>query len=210
MIKRWLPVLLSCFILLGCGREAPRYAAVPPGSTVLAFGDSVTWGTGAARGEDYPTRLAELSGWQIENAGVPGDLALTAKDRIGDLLETHTPRLVLVELGGNDFLRRRPEREVAEDLRAILRAVRSAGAQPVLVAVPAFSPIGAATGRLKDAAIYRSLAEEEGVPLVESVFSEILSEAALRADPIHPNAQGYRRLADGIAESLKGHGLIAH
>ncbi|CAL94740.1 GDSL-type esterase/lipase family protein [Azoarcus olearius] len=208
-MRRWLLFALT-LALAACGSDRPKYAPLPPGSVVLAFGDSVTWGTGAARGEDYPTRLAALSGWRIENAGVPGDLAETARNRIDEALEEHAPRLVLVELGGNDFLRRRPEQDVAEDLRAILRSVKAAGAQPVLVAVPAFSPLAAATSGLKDALIYRRLADEEAVPLVGAVFADVLSDTKLRADPIHPNAQGYHRLAEGIAESLRDHGLLAN
>lgn len=206
-MRRWL-LLFAALLLVGCGADTPRYGRLPPGSAVLAFGDSVTWGTGAAPGEDYPTQLATLSGWQIANAGIPGDMAQDARHRIADALEEHTPRLVLVELGGNDFLRRRPEAEVAEDLRAILRTIREAGAQPVLVAVPAFSPLGAATGNLKDAALYQRLAEEENVPLVASVFADVLSESKLRADAIHPNAAGYRRMAEGIAAALEAHGLL--
>lgn len=208
-MRHWL-LLVLCLALGACGGDRAKYPPLPPGSVVLAFGDSVTWGTGAVHGEDYPSRLAALSGWKIENAGVPGDLAATARNRIDEALDEHTPRLVLVELGGNDFLRRRPERDVAEDLRAILRSVKAAGAQPVLVAVPAFSPVGAATGNLKDSAIYRALADEEAVPLVDAVFADILSDASLRADPIHPNAQGYLRLAEGIADALRDHGLLAN
>ncbi|QDF97479.1 arylesterase [Azoarcus sp. DD4] len=206
-MRAWLAILALLF-LTACGNDRPKFSPLPAGTAVLAFGDSVTWGTGAAPGEDYPTQLAALSGWQIANAGIPGDLAETARHRIDEALAEHAPRLVLVELGGNDFLRRRAEGEVTEDLRAILRAIRDAGVQPVLVAVPAFSPIGAATGNLKDAALYRRLAQEENVPLIETVFADVLSESTLRADPIHPNASGYRRLAEGIAKALQGHGLL--
>lgn len=203
---RFLPFLL--LLLLAACSESPHYQPLAPGAVVLAFGDSVTYGTGAGRGEDYPTRLARLSGWQVVNAGIPGDTALAARGRIAALLEEEMPALVIVELGGNDFLRRRAEAEVKEDLRAILQTVKAAGAQPVLVAVPGLSLLGATVGRLADAAIYHELAREEAVPLVEKVFAEVLSDPALRADRIHPNAAGYQLLADGIADSLARVGLL--
>lgn len=202
-------LLLAVFALAACGPSAPRLPALPAGSVVLAFGDSVTHGTGAAPGEDYPARLAAISGWQVLNHGVPGDTAQAARARIEAVLEDTRPALVLLEIGGNDFLRRRDEAAVKADVRALVEAVRRQGAQPVLVAVPRLSPLGAAVGRLKDSALYAELAREERVPLVAEVFSGVLSDPDLRADPIHPNARGYQRLAEGIAGSLAESGLLA-
>lgn len=201
------PFILLVLLLVACS-DAPRYEALAPGMVVLAFGDSVTYGTGAGRGEDYPTRLAQHSGWEVVNAGVPGDTAGAARSRIETLLQQTAPALVIVELGGNDFLRRRSEKEVKEDLRAILLAVRTSGAIPVLVGVPELSIFRATIGQLSDSAIYSELAEEEGVLLLESVFSSVLSDASLRADHVHPNAEGYRVLADGIVDELAEAGLL--
>lgn len=208
MLRRLL-ALAACLLLIACGKEAPRFEALPPGTAVMAFGDSVTWGTGANHGEDYPSQLAALTGWSVINAGIPGDMAQTAKQRIAADLGSHQPRLVLIELGGNDFLRRRPHAEVAEDLRTLIQAVRAAGATPVLIAVPAASPLAAAAGSLTDADLFRQLAEQEKVPLIESIFSQVLSDPALRTDPIHPNAEGYRRLAEGVATALHRFGFAA-
>ena len=176
---------------------------------MLAFGDSVTHGTGAGPGDSYPTRLAQLSGWNIVNAGIPGDTAGTAKSRIDALLQETSPRLVIVEMGGNDFLRRRPQAEVKEDLRAILQSIKRQGAVPVLVAVPGLSVFGASMDSLSDADIYAELASEEKVLLVADVFAEVLSDPSLRADRIHPNAEGYRAMAAGIAEVLTDAGLLS-
>jgi SAM-dependent methyltransferase len=99
-----------------------------------------------------------VSGWQVHNAGLPGDTAAAARDRIRDELGATSPALVIVEIGGNDFLRRRPEAAVKEDLRAIIAAIRHSGAQVVLVAVPKLSLIGVATGKLPDSTIYAELA----------------------------------------------------
>lgn len=200
----FLVLLFSC--LLAACKEAPKYQALAPGAVVLAFGDSVTHGTGAGSGEDYPARLAQRSGWRVVNAGIPGDTAAAAKSRIEAALQETNPAMVIVELGGNDFLRRRAEGEVKEDLRAILQAVKKSGATPVLVAVPQFAIV--LVGSLSDSAIYAELAKEEKVLLVEEVFSDVLSDASLRADRIHPNANGYRKLADGIATILSKAGLL--
>jgi acyl-CoA hydrolase len=195
-------------LLAACGRK-PKLAALPAGSVVLAFGDSVTFGTGAAPGEDWPTRLAAFTGWKIVNSGIPGDTAANGKQRIGALLDEHRPVLVIVEIGGNDFLKRRPQAAVKEDLRAILAAVRAAGAQAVLVAVPELSLLGAVTRKPSDAPIYAELGKEEKLPVIEDVFADILGEPELRADAIHPNAQGYERMAAAFRDALKKIGLLA-
>lgn len=204
--QHWLLLALLVFVA-GCGEDS-RYPALPPGSVVLAFGDSVTRGTGANRGEDFPALLASHSGWQVVNAGVPGDTAAAAKERIGDLLRQHNPVMVIVELGGNDFLRKRPDDQVEADLRQILRAVQDHGAIAVLVAVPRLSLLRASVGALKDAPLYARLAEEEGVLLVPDVFSDVLSQDSLRADTIHPNKAGYEVFAEELAAALRRAGLL--
>lgn len=176
---------------------------------MLAFGDSVTFGTGASPGEDWPALLASRTGWRITNAGIPGDTAEAATSRIGPLLAAHRPALVIIELGGNDFLKRRPAPAVKASLQAIVGEVRAAGAQPVLVAVPELSLLGVVARRPSDAPLYRELADTENVPLVESVFADVLARPELCADAIHPNADGYRVMADGIQRALIGAGIAA-
>ncbi len=205
-IRIILLALLATALFAGCGRE-PKLTPVSPGATVLAFGDSVTFGTGAAPGEDWPTALALRTGWQVINAGVPGDTAESGKSRLADLLEQHQPALVIIEIGGNDFLRRRPQPAVKEDVRHLLRTVRQSGAQVVLVAVPEVSLLNFVMGK-GDAPLYQELAEEEAVPLIDRVFAETLSRPELRADQIHPNAEGYRHMASGIYDYLKQAGAI--
>src|SRR5690606_26108663 len=199
--------------LLAACTDARRYDPLPAGTVVLAFGDSVTHGTGAAAGEDYPSRLAALTGWRVVNAGVPGDTARRAKERIDAALRSAKPALAIIELGGNDFLRHRTAPDVVkEDLRALVRAAREAGAIPVLAGVPepsAFAAVAGRPGRLSDSPIYAALAAEEAVLLIDDALADVLSDESLRADPIHPNAAGYRLLAQRIAEALARAGLLA-
>lgn len=192
---------LTALGLPACSR-GPTGQPIPAGATVLALGDSITHGTGAGAGQDWPAHLAALTGWRIVNAGIPGDTAERARDRLGPLLAEHSPALVIVELGGNDFLRRRSPAAVKEDLRAMLRESREAGAQVVLMAVPAPSMLGALASNHSDAPLYAELAEEEGVPLVPDLISDVLSDADLRADAIHPNAAGYRVMAEALHQRL--------
>lgn len=199
--------VLAAALFAACGRDLPRLPALAPEAVVLAFGDSVTYGTGAAEGEDWPTQLAALTGWVIVNAGIPRDTAQAGPARLPALLEEYSPDLVVVEIGGNDFLRRRARAEVKEDLRRIVRMVRDSGAQVVLVGVPELSLLSVVAGRPSDAPIYAELADEEGVPLVPDVFSDILGRPELCADRIHPNAAGYERMAAGIHARLRELGL---
>lgn len=206
-IIRALVCFLLALLLCGCNSRS-AVTAVPTGSVVLAFGDSVTAGVGAASGEDWPSRLQVLSGWQIRNGGLPGDTAEAGAARLDAELARTTPALVIIEIGGNDFLRRRPPDRVKEDIRVLIHRSRAAGARVALVAVPSLSLFSAVSGRLGDAPLYAELAEEEKLPLVENVFSEVLSDPALRADPIHPNRLGYEKLAQGIADSLVEQGML--
>jgi acyl-CoA thioesterase-1 len=204
---RLLMLLVLSLLLTACGDSPPRYQPLAQGSVVLAFGDSVTHGTGAGKGEDFPSLLSKSTGWKVVNAGVPGDTASEARGRIAGSLQKHEPDLVIVELGGNDFLRRQSASQVKEHLREIITAVRRSGAVPVLVAVPEFSVFGASVGSLSDSPIYEELAEDERILLIDDIFSEVLSDEGLRADLIHPNASGYRQMARGIAEALTDAGL---
>lgn len=205
--RRFLGCLAGALLLAACG-GATKLAAILPGSKVLAFGDSVTFGTGAAPGEDWPSRLAAMTRWSVINAGIQGDTAEAAIGRIEALLEEHQPALVIIEIGGNDFLRRRPPSAVKEDLRRIIGAARAARAAVILVAVPEPSLLGVVARKPSDSPIYQELGEEENVPVIRDVFSDILGRAELRADAIHPNAQGYQKMAEGFFKQLRDVGLI--
>lgn len=193
-------------MLVACGSDT-RHQAVPAGQTVLAFGDSVTFGTGASAGEDWPTLLATATGWLVINAGVVGDTAQAAQARLPALLAQHRPALVIIEIGGNDFLRRRSVADVKADVRGLIQTAQASGAQVVLVAVPALSLMAAVAGRPSDAPLYAELAKEVQVALVPDVFSAVLGDADLRADPIHPNAAGYQQMAQGLHQRLKALGI---
>ena len=203
----YLIALALLVVLSGCG-ESQKFAALPPATTVLAFGDSITYGVGADKVSSYPAQLAQRTGWQVVNAGISGDTAREARARLVPLLTRYQPDLVIVELGGNDFLRQQRPAQVKKFLQEIVREAKASGALVVLVAVPRLSMLRASVGALNDAELFEQLAEEEQVILVPDVLSRILSDESLRADAIHPNAEGYARFTDGMIAVLSGVGLL--
>ena len=161
----------------------------------------------AASAATYPARLAELTGWAITNGGVSGDTSAQALARLPELLREHTPRLVIISIGGNDFLRRQPENETRTNIRAIIQACKAAGAETLLVGVPGVG-VGAALGYPGDHPLYADLAKAENVPYYANGWSQILGKDALKSDQIHPNAAGYAEFARGLTAYLKENGWL--
>src|SRR6058998_467101 len=96
------------------------------GTNVIAFGDSLTAGYGAGTGEDYPTRLSALIGEPVINAGVSGDTTGSALARLDADVLARDPRIVIVGLGGNDFLGGVPIASTDTNLREIVRKIEGA------------------------------------------------------------------------------------
>ncbi len=200
-------VAAACALpLAACGRRQ-KLATVPAGGVVLALGDSITWGTGATPETSYPAVLAGLTGWQVVNAGVPGDTSAGALARLPGLLQEHSPQLVIVGIGGNDFLRRLPATETRANVRSICQQAAASGAQVLLVGIPELSMLAAVARSLSDHPMYAELAAELKVPLHEGGWASVLGDPALRSDPIHANAQGYATFARGLAARAKELGL---
>lgn len=194
--------LLAAALLTGCGERVPRVAAVGPDEVIVAFGDSLTYGTGAAESESYPAVLAQLIGRRVVRAGVPGEVTAQGLVRLPQVIEEHQPALVIVCLGGNDMLRKLDEAQIRSNLRQIIRTLRDRGIAVVLVGVPKPALLTSA------AAFYGELAKEYRIPYEGKILNHIMHQFDLKADAIHPNAKGYRRMAEAIAELLREAGAI--
>lgn len=207
-------LLVLCFIfaVAACNRDY-RHSPLPTTSNVVILGDSLTYGTGAGDGEDYASLLADRTGWHVINAGVPGNTSHDGLERLSALLAAHEAGeqkidFLIIELGGNDFLKRVPEPETVNNLKSILNQAKAMSIQTALIAVPEFSPVGAAFGKLSDHPLYEKLAEETHTPLIKGVFSAVLAKNSLKSDPIHPNAEGYRIVADKLQNALVDMGFL--
>ena len=193
--------------LAGCGRDKKTAQPVPPGSTVLALGDSLTFGTGASAETSYPTVLAGLTGWNVVNAGVSGDTSAQALARLPALLAEHQPKLVIVSIGGNDFLRKLPESDTRAHVHAICKQSLDAGAQVLLVAVPR-ATVAAALGQMTDHALYAEVSKDLKIPLQREAWGEVLAQPDLRADAVHANARGYAQFARSVQSTAAAVGLL--
>ena len=192
---------LALIALVGC-TKAPRLEPLAPDAVVLAFGDSLTYGTGADERESYPAQLAVLIGRKVARAGVPGEISGDGLKRLPEALDEHQPRLLILCHGGNDFLRRLSKQQVAANVRAMIRLARERGIDVVLVGTP--EPGFSVTAP----EFYGEIAKELRVPYEDSVIGQILRDASLKSDPIHPNARGYRLIAERIAGLLKKAGAV--
>ncbi len=200
-VPRILLLALLAVLASGCGKP-PQLAPLAPGAVVLAFGDSLTYGTGANEEESYPAQLAALIGRRVERAGVPGEVTAQALARLPAALEEHSPRLLLLMIGGNDFLRRLGKEQAEANVRAMVKLAKGRGVDVLLIGTPepgfTVSPPG----------FYANIASEFRIPYEEDVIGKVLKDSSLKSDQIHPNASGYRVIAERVAELLRKSGAI--
>lgn len=209
MQRRALLTVLAAFTLLtACGDRPIQGRTVPAGATVLALGDSLTAGVGASKGQDWPSLLADFTQWRVINAGISGHTSSQGLERLPQLLQQHSPSLVIIGLGGNDFLRRQSAQATQDNLSQAIALAQAHGAQVVLQAIPQPSLMAAAGATLKDHPLYATLAKQRQVPLLQGLWGPILAQDSLRADAVHANAQGYAAFAQAQYQALQKLGFI--
>lgn len=196
-------IILVTGVLLssGCSR-VPQLPLLAADATILAFGDSITHGTGVGDSESYPAVLTTLTGRKVVNSGVPGEVSGTGVQRLPELLEREHPSLLILCHGGNDLLTHQNHQLIADNLRTMIRMSIERGVPVLLVAVP--SP----DFMLKPPSLYEELSKEFHIPLERNALPHILGKSTLKSDHIHPNAAGYRLLAEALADLLKKSGAL--
>ncbi|MFC2344799.1 arylesterase [Campylobacter sp.] len=208
-MRKFYAILLAALVALSiaaCGSKG-KERPLPAGSVVVALGDSITQGVGASEQSAWPALLARLSGWRVINAGVSGDTSAQALARLPALLQEYKPALVIVSIGGNDFLRRQPSSATRANITAILRTVKESGSRAVLIGVPKLT-LGAALGIFSDHELYEELAKEHGVPLLSDAWGDVMKQSCLMSDQIHPNATGYAEFTTSLEKFLRKQGFL--
>lgn len=163
---------------------------------IVCFGDSLTFGTGASIGMDYPSQLAKMLGRQVINKGVPGDTTSSALLRLKIDVLSKNPDIVLITLGGND-LKNGVSRDIAfGNLKQIVQTIQEQGAK---VIIGGLSWPGIDRGFGKG---YEDLAQQTGALLIPDIFTAIADNPVLMNDPIHPNNIGYRIIARRFSNAI--------
>ena len=194
-------IIVAAMMPAACSKT-PQLPLLAADATILAFGDSLTAGTGAGDAESYPAVLTRLTGRRVVNAGVPGEVSAGGVQRLPELLERERPALLILCHGGNDLLARQDHRLIADNLRTMLRTAVERGVPVLLVAVPSPDLM------LKPPGLYEELAREFRIPLERKALAHIMGKSSFKSDHVHPNAAGYRLLAEALAELMKKSGAL--
>lgn len=163
---------------------------------IVAFGDSLIYGIGAPEGEGFVAQLSERIGYPIINLGIPGNTTKDGLDRLNTVL-TLNPSLVIVLLGGNDYLKRVPTDQTFANLDMILSQLRMRNIEVVL--------LGVQGGVLSDPfeKEFRILAKKYDTPYVSNVLDGVIGKKEYMNDMVHPNTLGYSKIADRVYDVLQ-------
>lgn len=202
MYPRIIFLLFAILALPGCGDSGPGMAPLSGNAVVLAFGDSLTEGYGVNNNESYPARLASLSGLNVINAGVSGEVSALGLKRLPALLEKYSPDLVILCHGGNDMLRKKSMNEMETNIREMIRLARAQGADVIMLGVPKPGLF------LSSLEVYERIAADTGVVFIDDLLPDVLGDKSLKSDTVHPNSQGYLVMAETIYTELEDRGAL--
>ena len=194
--------MLWLTLAVGCGENVPKLGKLAASDVIVAFGDSLTFGTGTTESESYPMVLGQLIGRNVVRAGVPGEVTEGGLARLQSVIDEHKPKLMIVCLGGNDMLRKVDEAQTQSNLRAIIKNIKAQGIGVVLVGVPKPALVTRAPP------FYEAITKEFGIPYEGKIVTDVLYQRDQKSDAIHSNAKGYRRMAEAIAALLKKAGAV--
>ncbi len=197
MIKKHFYLVSILFFLFGCSQQEPKN--YPNSNTdIIAFGDSLTYGYGAARNESYPAYLSEMLGREIINLGISGDTSSMGLARI-DEIKKYSPYMVLIEFSANDLFRKIPKEQTENNLREIVRQVQGMGAIAVLVDTGGAYPMEIYTK------IQKQVSKDYNTLFVPAIMDGIYSKKSLKSDQIHPNAEGYKIVAAKVKKVIEAY-----
>lgn len=158
---------------------------------VILFGDSLATGTGSTEGNDLASLLSDKLGEPVLNFGVPGDTSQEGLNRVDEVISKN-PRVVLVLLGGNDFLRRFSKDQTFSNIDTIVKKLHESGSIVVL--------LGVKSGILTDSheEEFEDIAKNRGALYVRNILDGIFNEPKYMSDSIHPNDAGYKKIVEKI------------
>ena len=196
VFKKLSLILLAVgFFFFGCARKETVNIG-SSGTSIVCYGDSLTFGYGAGPGEDYPTALAKLVDVPVVNAGVDGDTSAEGLGRIDSGVLDRDPFLVIIEFCGNDFLKKVPMEETLKNISAMIDKIHAYGSMVALVDISA----GLLLKEYRQQ--FRQLARRKNVLFIPAILSGIVTNPSLKSDFLHPNASGYSMIAHKIYRAI--------
>jgi len=174
-----------------------------PQNSILAFGDSLTYGYNAKPTESYPAVLSAMTGLNIINAGIPAETSQEGLRRLAKHLEDSSIKLMILCFGGNDIMQQVPMTILKNNIKTMIHMAKEKDIDVLLISVPNLTLFG-----LSPLPLYEEIADEENILLISGLLSDVLSNPSLKSDQIHPNALGYKQIAEEIVEKLKENSWI--
>ncbi len=202
-MKYMIVAFIIILALLSLNKKEMNTVKLTPKNTILAMGDSITYGFGADLNESYPVQLSKLTGLRVINAGVNGETSAEGLKRLPKYLEDPSVKLMILCFGGNDILQRRSMKALKQNLKTMIEMAKKKKIDVLLISVLNISLFG-----LSPLKLYGEVVEEENTPLLSGMLSDISSTPSLKNDQIHPNAAGYKKMAEKIYEILKKEGWL--
>ena len=194
--------LLLLLLLSSCDNGDRALTVLRPNDVILAFGDSLTRGVGVSPELSYPAQLNRFLSRRVVNAGIPGEVSAEGLIRLPGLLDQVEPALLIICHGGNDIIRKLDRGNLRANLQGMYEAALQRKIEVVMIAVPQLG-LG-----LQDVSLYEDLANEFEIPLLQGTLGELLADQQFKSDPIHLNGQGYRKLAEAVADLLSENGAL--
>ena len=189
----------------------PLHAATPAARKILVVGDSLSAEYGLARGTGWVALLEQqLSRDKVSasvvNASISGDTTSGGRSRLPVLLKQHRPSHVVIELGGNDALRGLPLDMTRDNLLAMARDAKAAGAKVMVVGMQVPPNYGARYGE-DFAALFASVAKAEGAALVPFLLAGVAdspqADQLFQPDRIHPKAEAHPKMLANVWGVMK-------
>ena len=183
---------------------------VPPARAaatgILVVGDSLSAEYGLKRGSGWvallDARLVQSKiGASVVNASISGDTTSGGRSRLPALLAQYKPRVVVIELGGNDALRGLPLTMTRDNLTAMTQAAKAAGAKVLIAGMQLPPNYGRKYGD-EFAGLFATVAKAEGAALVPFLLKGVAdgpqAETLFQADRIHPVAAAHPTILDNV------------
>jgi acyl-CoA thioesterase-1 len=211
-------LFLSLLVLISCGQQKleeappaePERPVVNPVPSkpdtrpvIVAFGDSLTAGYGVNGGFSYPDFLQkEIDGYHVVNAGISGDTTSGGLARI-DSVTRLAPKIVILELGGNDGLRGLPLASTRANLEQMIVELRKSGARVVLAGITLPPNYGPDYIREFEK-IYKDFAAKYKLPFIPFLLEGVVGvPGMMQPDGIHATVKGNEVVARLVMRTLK-------